>query len=125
MVIAGMPHGEPKQIVLDNEFSLCSERLRVVVRNHQLLCFVINKGLMEWDEIVNQVWVVRIRKTLTVLLQSSHLYLTLPAAVPSALRNPWVINSANVFASAVALWVNGGWSAKFPEPSMAFEGETI
>ena len=46
IVVTGhVPHGEPDQIVLDNEFSLGGERLRVVVGNHQLLGLIINERL--------------------------------------------------------------------------------
>ena len=46
MVTAGVPHGKPEQLVLGDEVSLGSKRLRVVVGNHQLLGFIINEGLM-------------------------------------------------------------------------------
>ena len=45
VIAGGFPHGESEQIVLNDEFSLGSERLRVVEGNHQLLGLVINEGL--------------------------------------------------------------------------------
>ena len=63
--------------------------------------------------------------TLTVLLQLSHLYLTVLVAVPFSLRNPWVIKSAKVLVSSVVLLVNLGWSVKFPEASRASAGKTV
>ena len=47
VVTSSFPHGESKQVVLNDEFSLGSERLRVIIRNHQLLGLVINEGLRE------------------------------------------------------------------------------
>jgi len=47
VVTGSFPHGEPKQVVLNDEFSLGGERLWIVIRNHQLLGLVINEGLRE------------------------------------------------------------------------------
>jgi len=44
VVTGDIPHGEPEQIVLDDEFSLGGERFRIVVGNHQLLGLVVNEG---------------------------------------------------------------------------------
>jgi len=45
IVITGdFPHGESEQVVLDDEFSLGSEGLWVVVGNHQLLGLVVKEG---------------------------------------------------------------------------------
>lgn len=44
IVITGeFPHGEPKQVVLDDEFPLGSERLRVIVGNHRLVGLVVKE----------------------------------------------------------------------------------
>jgi len=45
VVTSGLPYGEPEQVVVDDELSLGSERLRVVVGNHQLVVLVVNEGL--------------------------------------------------------------------------------
>ena len=55
VVTSSFPHGEPKQVVLNDEFSLGSERLRVIIRNHQLLGLVIDEGLREWEQVRNQI----------------------------------------------------------------------
>lgn len=47
VVTSDIPHGEPEQVVLDDEISLGSERPRVVVGNHQLLGLVIKVRLRE------------------------------------------------------------------------------
>ena len=49
VVTSSFPHGEPKQVVLNDELSLGGERLRIVIRNHQLFGLVVNEGLKEWD----------------------------------------------------------------------------
>lgn len=49
VITSSFPQCEPKQVVLSDEFSLGGERLRVVIRNHQLLGLVINEGLREGD----------------------------------------------------------------------------
>ena len=54
VVTSGLPYGEPEQVVVEDEFSLGSERLRVVVRNHQLLVLVVNEGLRERAMVRNQ-----------------------------------------------------------------------
>lgn len=44
--IAGqVPHGKPEQVVLDDETSLFSERLWVVVGIHRLIGLVVKEGL--------------------------------------------------------------------------------
>jgi len=45
VIASDFPHGESEQIVLDDEVSLGSEGLRVVVGNHQLFALVVNEGL--------------------------------------------------------------------------------
>ena len=54
VVTSGLPYGEPEQVVVDDEFSLGSERLRVIVGNHQLLVLVVNEGLRERGMVRNQ-----------------------------------------------------------------------
>jgi len=67
VVTGGFPHGEPEQVVLNDEFSLGSERLWVVVGNHQLLGLVINEGLHKgWGGVRNQIGVDPQRMKLTV-----------------------------------------------------------
>ena len=50
MVTTDFPHGEPEQIVLDDEISLGGERLWVVVGNHQLFGFVVKERLRKQGE---------------------------------------------------------------------------
>jgi len=52
-VTSGLPHGEPEQVVVDDESPLGSERLWVIVGNHQLLVLVVNEGLRKRGEVRN------------------------------------------------------------------------
>ena len=54
VITAGLPHGEPEQVMVDDEFTLGSERLRVIVGNHQLLILVVKEGLRERGMVRNQ-----------------------------------------------------------------------
>jgi hypothetical protein len=125
------------QVVLDDEFPLGSERLRVVVGNIQLLGFVVKERLRERDRVRDQVGFDLERAMLTVWLHWSNLDLTPLAGVPSSLRSFLVTNSVKVTVSGRSSWVphisvlsagpflvKGGWSAKFPELSTALEGVT-
>ena len=47
VITSGLPHGEPEQVVIDDEFSLSSKRLWVIVGNHQLLVLIVKEGLRE------------------------------------------------------------------------------
>lgn len=66
MVTSDFPHGEPEEVVLDDEFSLGGERLRVVVGNHQLLGFVVKERLGERTSVRNRMGVELERARLTV-----------------------------------------------------------
>ena len=49
-VTSNIPHVESEQVILDNEFPLGRERLRVVIGNHQLLRLVVKEGLAKRSE---------------------------------------------------------------------------
>jgi len=66
VVTSSFPHGEPKQVVLNDKLSLGSERLWVIIRNHQLLGLVINEGLREREQVRNHIRADPERTTLTV-----------------------------------------------------------
>lgn len=62
-VTSNIPHVESEQVIVDDEFSLGRERLRVVIGNHQFLRLVVKEGLVKRDQCKHGLWLEWARLT--------------------------------------------------------------